>query len=241
MVKKVSRKLWAPVMAVWLFTLFTFGCEMGSVQDPAGPYQAEADAVVSLAFGASADPSASPAPRPDDDKPAPSPDRRRCTDCTNGRSGDGIGPCGTCGGDRWIDPDDVFDIGQTPATQPVDNPPTILSEEAKETISRIHEMLDWPPLKTDPTTGTVEDIVTPDLKSITLYINNSNYGGWPRKWWDAERPKMAAVGYTVMNVRDYESSEPTEAYFEIQVNGREFKLQGSKSAKEILEYLESQK
>lgn len=73
---------------------------------PPDAYQAEADAVVAMAFAADPVLPGESQPVPDggeDLKPGDT-----CPDCRGtGRSGDGIGQCGTCGGDGEIDRDDI--------------------------------------------------------------------------------------------------------------------------------------
>jgi hypothetical protein len=68
--------------------------------------QAEGNAVAILAWGA--DPVFDGDDNAPDDSDGPKPGDR-CPACDgSGRSGDGIGRCGTCGGDGRIDEDDVF-------------------------------------------------------------------------------------------------------------------------------------
>lgn len=93
--------------SVLILLLACLGCVPGSPdglpRDEA--IKAEGTAIAALAWGA--DPVYDGDESPDDsDGPRPG---DRCDSCNGtGRSGDGIGRCGTCGGDGRIDEDDVF-------------------------------------------------------------------------------------------------------------------------------------
>lgn len=189
-----------------------YGCS-GSPDDPMGPYQAEADAAVALAFAVT------PQAAPESDKPD-TPDQPKpgdqCRSCKGrGKVGDGrvMRNCRTCGGDGRIDERDIR------SEDPV--------ARVSEVLNRIAEIPENPVIK-QPSVN--------DLRTVTIYLNNRNFGGWPKQWWLEERPKLVAAGFSVHDSRDWEDDSDTPAYT-ITVRGdRETILRGPQTAEDILRF-----
>ena len=232
MLSRTNKGVIATVPVLWVLALFTYGCNYRTAAiDNHGPYQAEADAAVTLTWagepvliGTGGD---SPSPSPD-----PSPDvRRPCNRCDErGRSGDGLGPCGVCGGDKWIDPEDAFQpppIGDKPATS-----------ETQEFDQKIRDMLAKAAAAIDPEIPSGDQAADAEIKSVVLYLNNSNYAGWPKDWWLNERAKMVAAGFTVSHVRDWEGDEVSDAYFVLTRGDKTMTIRGKKTAAQLIMYEE---
>lgn len=141
------------------------GCTAELLGPPADAYQAEADAVVVMAFAADpVDPTQPDTPdNPDDDlKPGD-----KCPQCDgSGRSGDGLGRCRKCGGDGRIDDRDIRDnLGDPPPekTDPI-RPPDPPESSATKKVEK--------------------------FGSITLHITDQNQAGWPMEWWQRVRPTI---------------------------------------------------
>jgi hypothetical protein len=167
-----------PCTTVLIVTLlFVAGCISGcgvvTPGLPADAYQAEADAVVVMAFAASHD----EATAPDDS----SPDRKvgdKCDNCHGtGKSGDGHERCKVCNGDGRIDREDIRAPGISPALlEAVLNPPTA------------------------PTASTTPTVETTPM-TIELHVSQQSAGGWARDWWNTDRPYFESLGYTVTFVK----------------------------------------
>ena len=99
--------LWIVLVVSAICVMSCCGCSHVT-GPPADAYQAEADAVVALAFAADPVDPNTPDPAPDDgddDQPKPG---DTCPQCDgSGRSGDGLGRCRKCGGDGKIDERDI--------------------------------------------------------------------------------------------------------------------------------------
>jgi hypothetical protein len=148
---------------------------------PADAYQAEADAVVVMAFAAVP---GDAAPSPDDAKP----DRKvgdKCDNCNgSGRSGDGLGRCNVCKGDGRIDRDDIGARGLGPR----------LLDSVTTTTPIVPTATTSPTAETSPVT-------------IELHVSQQTAGGWARAWWYADKPYFETLGCKVTFVKETDATE----------------------------------
>lgn len=117
------------------------GCTSGAVGNDAA-YEGEGVAVAVLALGVEPIAGTDSTPSPDD-SPKPG---DKCPDCRGtGKSGDGIGRCGSCGGDGRIDEKDIVpSITSEPADEPraADQPDNGLREITLHVSTKNYE--GWP-------------------------------------------------------------------------------------------------
>jgi hypothetical protein len=183
--------LWAAMLIVLAIAACCIaGCGSETAGLPDDAYQAEADAVVALSFAAEpvlpGGDGANPKPSPDDDRLKPG---QTCPDCRgSGKSGDGIGRCGTCGGDGKIDPEDII-------------------RESEETGAIGDAMMDL----------TIPGIVKAPTKEIVLHVTKKNVRPWVQSWWREVGPSLEDDGFLVSVVTDNEGDhdQDDEPWFEL--------------------------
>ena len=176
---------WIVMITIALFLMSCCGCSHFTVPAADGnAYQAEADAVVAMAFAADPIDPTQPDPGPDDNDDQPKPGDK-CPQCDgSGRSGDGLGRCRKCGGDGRIDERDIRS-GENRAAS---------NEPDAGDLSRHSQRSD---LATSHSTRPqdIRDLVTPEVQSdkygsITLHITDENQDGYAVEWWREIRPKI---------------------------------------------------
>lgn len=209
------------ILALTLFyavvILITFlasaGCSIGEA-GKADAYRAEADTVVLMAFTADPEEQSGGSPKP---KPEPSPGGK-CVDCDGtGRSGDGIGRCGTCGGTgKGEAPAAHGELGDTSKTAGE------LLELYASILKLVEELRE---AKAEPATAEPEPAA---IRSVTIHSDKQQGQLWAVQWFYDHRDAFASAGIPL-----HAQAADSGAWIEVDYGGHVVRHNSPKSFEEI--------